>query len=190
MCRVQSVMAATLLTLACSIAAVSCAKDSPASPSGTGDNGTPSAIASDEALFTLISQTQPFRSYTPFPNLNTSAAGTLTASSAHQPVVRVSMNAVAASALSNGSLPSGALFPDGSLIFKEVLGINGSANLYAVMYKDRRNTLAGNGWLWAELRPGGGADYSVRNRGSACTGCHALARGPENDFVRIFERQR
>lgn len=147
MCRSRAVMAATLVTLACSIASVSCAKDSPASPSGAGGISTPSAISTDEELFTLITQAQPFRSYTPFPNLNTSAAGTLTASSAHQPVIRVSINAVAASALPTGSLPPGASFPDGSVIFKEVLGTNGVVNLYAVMYKDRRNTLAGNGWL-------------------------------------------
>ena len=181
---------AAVLVPAFSIACVAGASDSPTAPSDTSGNGTPSAISSDAEFFTFVTQTQSFRSYTPFPNLDTSAAGTLIASSAHQPVIRVSMNDVAAGALQNGRLPSGASFPDGSVIFKEVLGTNGLVNLYAVMYKDRRNSLAGNGWLWAELRPSGGAEYSVRNRGSACTACHALDRGPQNDFVRIFERQR
>ena len=181
---------AAVCVLAFSITCVACARDSPTAPSETSGNSTSSAISSDAELFTLVTQTQSFRSYTPFPNLDTSADGTLTASSAHQPVIRVSLNDVAAGALQNGKLPQGASFPDGSVIFKEVLGTNGLVNVYAVIYKDRRNSLAGNGWLWAELRPTGSVEYSVRNRGSACTGCHALDRGPQNDFVRIFERQR
>jgi hypothetical protein len=181
---------AAVSALACSIAFVACARDSPTAPSESSGTGTSSAISSDAELFTFVTQTQPFRSYRPFPNLDTSADGTLTASSAHQPVIRVSMNDVASSALQNGKLPQGASFRDSSVIFKEVLGTSGLVNVYAVMYKDARNSLAGNGWLWAELRPTGGTEYSVRNRGSACTGCHALERGPQNDFVRIFERQR
>lgn len=181
---------AAVLVLTLSIVCVACASDSPMAPSETSGNGTRFAMSSDADLFTFVTQTQPFRSYTPFPNLDTSAAGTLTASSAHQPLVRVSVNAVAAGALQNGRLPPGASFSDGSVIFKEVLGTNGLVDLYAVMYKDRGNSLSGNGWLWAELRPTGAADYSVRNRGAACIGCHALGRGPQNDFVRIFERQR
>ena len=181
---------AAVVVLACSIACVACARDSSTAPSDTSGNTTPSAISSDAELFTFVTQTQSFRSYAPFPNLDTSAAGTLPASSAHQPLIRVTMNGVAAGALQNGKLPSGVPFPDRSVIFKEVLGTNGLVNVYAVMYKDRRNSLAGNGWLWAELRPTGGAEYSVTNRGSGCTGCHALDRGPQNDFVRIFERQR
>ena len=58
------------------------------------------------------------------------------------------------------------------------------------MYKDRSNANAGNGWLWAEYRPGGDVVFSITNRGNACTACHSLAQGPANDFVRIFERQR
>src|SRR5262249_46022142 len=116
--------------------------------------------------------------------------GILVASSAYQPLIRVSINAAAAAALQNGRLPRGTTFPDGSVIFKEVLSNSRSASVYAVMYKDRANDNAGNGWLWAEYRPDGRVDYSMTNSGSACTGCHALAEGPRNDFVRIFERQR
>jgi hypothetical protein len=28
---------------------------------------------------------------------------------------------------------------------------------------------------------------SITNRGGACTGCHSLAQGPRNDFVRVFD---
>src|SRR5262249_58896372 len=151
---------------------------------------TPTGIGSDSALFTLVTETQPFSTYTLFPNLDADADGILAASSAHQPLIRVSLNATAASVLRNGRLPAGTTFPDGSVIFKEVLTSGRTPSVYAVMYRDRTNANAGNGWLWAELRPNGGVEYSIANRGGACTGCHLLGRGSQNDSVRIFERQR
>lgn len=109
--------------------------------------------------------------------------------SAHQPVVRVSLNAAGYAVLQDGRLPAGSRFPSGSVIFKEVLSTTGAVDLYTIMYKDPQNPLSSNGWLWAEYRPDGAVMYSVSNRGGACTSCHSLAQGPRNDFVRTFERQ-
>ncbi len=163
---------------------------SPPTPPPTPVPPAPTGIVSDSALFTFVTQTQPFSTYTLFPNLDAGADGILTASSAHQPLIRVSLNVTAASALRDGRLPPGGTFPDGSVLFKEVLSNGRTPSVYAVMYRDRANAQAGNGWLWAELRPNGGVDYSIANRGGACTGCHLLGRGSQNDSVRIFERQR
>lgn len=185
MSRTRAAVPVFALTIVC----MACSGTSPTSPSDD-ENNTTSAISSDADLYRFVTASQPFQTYTPFPNLVASPTGTLTASSAHQPVIRVSLNAVAVGSLRDGKLAAGASFPDGSTIFKEVLGAGGLVSVYAVMYKDRQNPLAGNGWLWAELRPNGEPEYSVKNRGNACTSCHALDRGPQNDFVRIFERQR
>ena len=57
---------AAVLVPAFSIACVACASDSPTAPSDTSGNGTPSAISSDAEFFTFVTQTQSFRSYTPF----------------------------------------------------------------------------------------------------------------------------
>jgi hypothetical protein len=57
------------------------------------------------------------------------------------------------------------------------------------MYKDAGNPLAGERWLWAEFSPVGAVEYSVSNRGAACTSCHQRERGLVNDLVRTFERQ-
>ena len=160
------------------------------SPSVTAPMSAEGGIGSDAALFGLVTQTQPFAAYTRFPNLAAAADGVLTASSAHQPFIRVSLNATAAAALQNGRLPAGASFPDGSIVFKEVLTFDRVPTVYAVMYKDRANALAGNGWLWAEYRPNGSVGFSITNRGDACTSCHALEQGSQNDLVRSFERQR
>ena len=185
MSRARTAVPLFILAVAC----VACSGGSLTNPSDDG-NGTSSGISSDADLHRFVTSSQPFQTYTPFPNLIASPTGTLLASSAHQPVIRVSLNAVAAGSLRDGKLPDGAAFPDGSVIFKEVLGAGGVVSVYAVMYKDRQNSLAGNGWLWGELRPNGEPEYSVKNRGNACTSCHALDRGAQNDSVRIFERQR
>ena len=148
------------------------------------------SITTDAELFALVTQIEPFASYTLFPNADEITAGRLNGSNAHRPLVRTSLNETALGALQNGKLPSGTSFPDGSVVFKEVRTDNGATVTYAVMYKSRDSRLAGNGWLWAELNPNGTVGYSVTNRGGACTGCHSLERGPQNDFVRTFERQR
>lgn len=149
-----------------------------------------SVIVADSVLFKFVTQTQPFRTYALFPNVDSVISGTLNGSTAHQPLVRVSMNAKAFSALQNGRLPSGGRFPDGSIIFKEVRTNNGLANLYAVIYKESNNPLANGGWLWAEYSPDGTIAFSITRQGSGCTTCHSREQGPQNDFVRTFERQR
>ena len=160
------------------------------SPSPPGPAPAATVIASDAELFAFVTQAQPFAAYGLFPNADEITSGTLNGSSAHRPLVRTSMNATALGALRNGTLPSGTTFPDGSVIFKEVRTNGGTTVTYAIMYKSNDSRLAGNGWLWAEFNPNRTVAYSIANRGSGCTGCHSLERGPQNDFVRTFERQR
>ena len=84
---------------------------------------------------------------------------------------------------SNGKLPAGGTFPNGSLIVKEVYS-GGQIILYAVMKKSD-SEFAANGWLWAEYKPDGGTEYSVSKKGGACTSCHS---GSTNrDLVRTFD---
>jgi hypothetical protein len=148
-----------------------------------------SRINSDAELFTLVTQTEPFTSYVLFPLADSVTSGTLNGSNAHRPLVRVSMNATAYNALQGDTLPAGSMFPDSSIIFKQIIG-QGETILYAIMYKERNNPRAGNSWLWAELEPGGGVLFSITRAGSGCTSCHSLERGWQNDLVRTFERQR
>ncbi len=179
--------------LVCVMTVAACDETPPSAPSPTGPPPGPGGnlIADDAALFRLVTQTEAFAGYTLFPNADPVTTGTLTGSNAHRPMIRVSLNARALGVLQNGRLPSGARFPDGSVVFKEILGgSGGTASAYAVMYKAGADTRAGNGWLWAEFSPGGAVGYSITNRGSACTACHQLDQGPQNDSVRTFERQR
>ena len=145
-------------------------------------------ISPDEALFQQITVVDPFTSYILFPNVDSIASGTLNGSTAHQPLVRVSLNATAFNALQNGTLPAGSHFPDGSTVVKQIIQ-NGETVLYAVIHKDNTNGLSANGWLWAEYFPDGTTAISVTRAGSGCVGCHSREQGPQHDFVRTFERQ-
>ena len=185
-------LVALTLSLMAAVAGASCGS------SGNAGSGTPTApsssgssIQTDAAFFQLITQTDPIGRYTVFPNADELTTGRLNGSEAHRPVIRVSLNAIAAGALQNGRLPSGARFPEGSVVFKEIRpSATASPTLYAVMLKDSANSLAGNGWLWAEYGTTGSVTFSLSNRGSACTGCHQREQGSQNDLVRSFERQR
>lgn len=177
----------TIATTALAVAAACGGMQStPTSPSGA----PASALRDDASMFRLVSQTDPFTRYTVLPNAEEFATGRLNGSEAHRPIIRVSFNSVAAGALQGGRLPSGATFPNGSIVFKEIKpSATAAATLYAVMIKDTGNPLVGDGWLWAEYGPSGSVTYSVNSRGGACTSCHRREQGPRNDLVRSFERQ-
>jgi len=181
------ILFATLLVFSAAVAAACGGSAStPSSPSGTSAN----TLRDDASLFRLVSQTDPFSRYTVLPNAEEFATGRLNGSEAHRQVVRVSFNTVAAGALQNGRLPANTTFPTGSIVFKEIKpSATAAATLYAVMVKEAGNSLAGDGWLWAEYGPTGSVIYSLNNRGGACTSCHRREQGPRNDLVRSFERQ-
>jgi hypothetical protein len=177
--RQLSLVAVLLLVMACD--------ENNRTPSGP---SPADGIRDSAALFQLVTQTDPLTGYTLFPNVEEFTVGRLNGSEAHRPIVRISINARALGALQGGRLATAAQFPDGSIILKEVRPrADAPATLYAVMYKNASNTLAGDGWLWAEFSPDGSVGYSVSNRGAACTSCHQREQGRLNDLVRTFERQ-
>lgn len=82
---------------------------------------------------------------------------------------KLRFNAIAFKALtSNGKLPAGGSFPEGSLIIKDVYS-GREVSLYAFMYK------RSGSWLWAEIKPGGEVLYSVNKNPEGCTNCHSQA---------------
>jgi hypothetical protein len=155
---------------------------------GPKDTNAPQQISTDAQLYELVTQTAPFSAYPLFPRVDSVTIGTLNGSTAHRPLVRVRMNPAAFSILQDGRLPTGAMFPDGSILLKEIIS-GGTTTLYAMIYKDRTNPLAASGWLWAEYQPGGTVVFSISERGSGCVSCHMREQGPQHDFVRTFERQ-
>jgi hypothetical protein len=86
--------------------------------------------------------------------------------------LRTRYNARAAAQLdANGRVRAGAVFPDSSLIVKELI-IGNTLNRYAVMYKLPSAANANGGWLWAYYAPDGATQIALTSRGGACVGCH------------------
>ena len=131
-------------------------------------------VSTDAQLFSVVTEAEPFTSYVLFPEVDSVTSGTLNGSTAHRLFVRVSMNATALGALRSGTLPTGASFPDGSIIFKQIRDSSQTPILYAIEYKDRTNPFAANGWLWAEIEPDGTPFISLTRKGANCIGCHSL----------------
>jgi hypothetical protein len=176
------VLAAPLVAVAFLVSA-GCS-DAGAPPSA----GTNRTIASDADLFTLITETSPFTGYALFPGVDSVASGTLNGSTAHQPLVRVSINPEGLGSLVADTLPAGGSFADGSVIVKEIREA-GETTLLAVLMKETDNPYAAGDWLWAEYRPDGTVVFSINRRGDGCISCHSREQGLRNDLVRTFERR-
>ncbi len=136
----------------------------------------------DKMLFDKSKVTTGFTYYQ-----NNSSVMASSPQSAHNPFFRVRFNAVAWAALTDsGRLPAGGSFPEGSLIVKELYDSQtGSLKLLAAMEKSTGNSLAGANWLWGEYKDDGSLGYSVSEKGSGCTGCHASTGN--RDYARLFE---
>lgn len=105
----------------------------------------------------------------------------------HNLFMRVKFNSIANAALTNnGKLPVNAVFPDSSLIVKELYNSSGGPLLLsAVMYKAPKDSSATEGWVWNEFKPDGSVVISLSKKGAACVSCH---KGSANrDLVRIFD---
>lgn len=76
-----------------------------------------------------------------------------------------------------GEPSSGTIFPDSSLIVKEIEA--GSPIKYAVMFKNKGS------WAWAEYSTSGEVFYSIAAKGEACISCHSVS--PNTDLTRTFD---
>lgn len=83
--------------------------------------------------------------------------------------MKLRFNSIAQKALgSDGKLPSGAAFPNGSFVVKDIY-TGSSLTLYAYMYKKSGT------WLWGEIKPNKEIIYSVNKNPSVCVNCHDQA---------------
>jgi hypothetical protein len=72
----------------------------------------------------------------------------------------------------DGKVKPGAVFPEGSLIVKELS--NGSAaERYAILLKMANHESADErGWIWGYINADETVSEAASNKGSACKGCH------------------
>ena len=146
----------------------------------TYDKLEPGIIITDSELYSLAIDSG-YTFYKNNPNPLASANG-----SAHGNYNSVRFNMKAQASLDNqGKLPPGAVFPDSSVIVKEIFSQkDGQPNLYAVMLKLSGAAYNSESWLWAEYALDGSVIVSLKEKGRQCVSCHNSEGN--RDLVRTF----
>ena len=147
---------------------VGCTKDdSPTAPS-------PQTVTDSDLYF--LAKNTAVRTFYKFSTDTLLKAG----NSAHPaPKLRTWYNEKAATQLNaQGKVITTPMFPDSSLIVKEIYNTDGSLALYAVLFKLSSAVNKGPGdWVWSEMESNGNALISASEKGSGCAGCHSTGIG-------------
>ncbi|MDP1675548.1 MAG: hypothetical protein Q8L88_01690 [Bacteroidota bacterium] len=152
-----------LFVLMLSLFAAGCKEED--SPTETGQTDT------DSQLYLLGKSSTGFVFYK-----NTSDTISKGGNSGHPDAkLRTRYNSIAAKYLDGaGKVKAGTIFPDSSLIVKE-LYTNNALTTYVFLFKRTGDKNAdANGWVWAEISPTGSILYSASKKGAGCIGCHAI----------------
>jgi len=90
------------------------------------------------------------------------------------PFLKTHYNAIAQTKLDGtGKVQPNALFPEGSLIVKELYTDSTTIGRYAILYKDSENQYADpKGWVWGYINADGSVAVSAVNKGNSCINCH------------------
>ncbi|MBK9671046.1 MAG: cytochrome P460 family protein [Bacteroidetes bacterium] len=125
----------------------------------------------DTMLFEMSRSADGFKWFKNSPAFLAKSAG-----SGHtQALLRVRYNATAAAQLdSNGRIIAGSVFPEGSLIVKELIEQSGVLARYAILYKQKDHRYAdAKGWVWGYINVDGSVAETAANKGEACSSCHS-----------------
>jgi hypothetical protein len=131
------------------------------------------AEGTDQELFSMAKETAGFTWYKNSNSLLSKSAG-----SGHpQPFLKTRYNSIAASKLTSaGKIQSGASFPEGSLIVKELYENATTLDRYAILYKKSTSPDAdAKGWVWGYINANGTVSISANQKGQACISCHSQA---------------
>jgi hypothetical protein len=92
-----------------------------------------------------------------------------------QDFIRTRYNAAAATMLdSSGKVRSGTVFPEGSLVVKELHETTSKFSRYAVMLKRTGAAEAdASNWVWGYINADGSVAEPAKNKGASCRGCHS-----------------
>lgn len=131
------------------------------------------ATGTDKELYEMSKTTSGFVWYK-----NASALLDKSSGSAHpQPFLRTRYNSIAATKLdSNGKIQTGATFPEGSLIVKELHYNSTTLGRYAILYKNSASADAdAKGWVWGYINADGTVAEAASKKGTSCISCHSQA---------------
>lgn len=125
----------------------------------------------DKQLYEMAKSTTGFTWYKNSGNLLNKSSG----SGHSKPLLRTRYNSIAATMLdSTGKILSGAGFPEGSLIVKELYDNSTTLGRYAILYKKAGSIEAdAKGWVWGYIDADGSVAAPASDKGSACISCHS-----------------
>jgi hypothetical protein len=94
-----------------------------------------------------------------------------------QPFLRTRYNSIASAKLdSTGRIMKGAIFPEGSLIVKELHDNSTTLGRYAILYKKSGSADAdAKGWVWGYINADGTVAEVASKKGTSCISCHSQA---------------
>jgi len=129
------------------------------------------AIGIDKELYEMAKTTSGFTWFNNSSSLLNKSSG-----SGHpQPFLKTRYNAIAAAKLdSTGKILTGATFPEGSLIVKELHDNSTTLGRYAILYKKSGSADADSkGWVWGYINSDGSVAEAASKKGSSCISCHS-----------------
>ncbi|MCB0429180.1 MAG: cytochrome P460 family protein [Flavobacteriales bacterium] len=132
---------------------------------------TDTAADTDKELYEMAKVTSGFTWFK-----NSSTVLSRSAGSGHQQLfLKTRYNMIAATKLdSTGKIMSGATFPEGSLIVKELFGDSTTLERYAILYKNASSADADDkGWVWGYINADGSVAESATKKGISCISCHS-----------------
>ena len=85
-----------------------------------------------------------------------------------------------------GKVQSAIVFPEGSLIVKELRNSMSSISKYAILYKESAHKYAdSDGWVWGYLDGNGTVAEPSSNKGNACRACHNHAGNIDHTLMNV-----
>lgn len=138
----------------------------------------------DLEIFKMAQETAGFTWYK-----NTDALLPKSSGSGHNfPSLRTRYNSIAATQLDGaGKIEPTALFPEGSLIVKELINGDGSLERYAILFKAANDENAdANGWVWGYINEDQTISASASEKGASCISCHQQAGNIDYMLMNTF----
>jgi hypothetical protein len=74
----------------------------------------------------------------------------------------------------DGKVLPNAVFPEGSLIVKELFSDSNTLSRYAILYKKSSSNFADEkGWIWGYVNSDGSVAEAASKKGASCISCHS-----------------
>lgn len=124
----------------------------------------------DPELFEMATETEGFTWFMNSGDLLNRSSG----SGHSEPYLRTRYNSIASTQLDlDGKIQPGAVFPEGSLVVKELFSTSTTLGGYAILFKDSDNENADSrGWVWGYTDASGVVREPASEKGKSCISCH------------------